>query len=152
LRDRNDEALASAERALELNPSDSRALARRGSALTWLGRLDEAIRTLEMARRLDPNATAAMMTPLAVAYYAAGRYGDSLAECDRIAAIYPHVSDVHAIRAAALAQLGRDAEAREAAARVRQLNPIFLVEQWGTRFSAPDHKARLQEGLRRAGL
>ena len=152
LRDRNDEALDNADRALELNPSDASALARRGSALTWLGRLDEAIASLELARRLDPNAPAASMTPLVIAYYSAGRYADAVAESERVVTRFPHVSSVHAMRAAALAQLGRQDEAREAAERVRRLDPIFSVEQWGTRFSSEEHRTRLQEGLRKAGL
>jgi adenylate cyclase len=152
LRDRNDEALENAARALELNPSDTRALARRGSALTWLGRLDEAILLLEMSRRLDPNAPEASMTPLVIAYYSSARYAEAVLEAERIAARYPHVSSVHAMHSAALAQVGRLEEAREAAARVRNLDPIFQVEQWGTRFSISEHRERLQDGLRKAGL
>ena len=152
LRDRNDEALASAERALELNPSDTRALSRRGSALTWLGRLDEAIATLETFRRLDPNAQAAQLIPLVIAYYTAGRHSDALAEADRLVARYPHVGDVHTIRAATLAQLGRDQDAGEAAAQVRRLNPLFVVEHWGSRFKSPEHTEKLRQGLKKAGL
>jgi TolB-like protein/DNA-binding winged helix-turn-helix (wHTH) protein len=152
VRDRNEEALVNAERALELNPSDTRALARRGSALTWIGRIDEAIPTLETCRRLEPNAPAAQLTPLPIAYYTAGRYADALAEANRLVGLYPHVGDLHAIRAATLAQLGREEEAREAGRRLRRLNPLFSVEQWGTRFRSPEHAENLRQGLRKAGL
>jgi hypothetical protein len=59
---------------------------------------------------------------------------------------------LHAARAAALAQLGNAQEAKRAVEQVRRLSPFFRVEQFGTRFLKPEHTAKLQEGLRKAGL
>ena len=54
--DRHDEALLHTQHAIEMNPSDSVALYRRGSALLWVGRIDEAIAAMETARRYEPPA------------------------------------------------------------------------------------------------
>ena len=54
--------------------------------------------------------------------------------------------------AATLAQLGKADEATRAAEQVRRFSPMFDVENFGTRFADPGYAARLQEGLRKAGL
>ena len=56
------------------------------------------------------------------------------------------------MRAAALAQLGREDEARIAAEQVRRFNPLFDPDNFGSRFEDPVHTAKLREGLRKAGL
>lgn len=52
--------------------------------------------------------------------------------------------------ASAFAQLGRDAEAHEAAARVLEIDPAFTVSAWIAQ--VPKHSKRFVEGLRKAGL
>ncbi len=147
-----DAALAEVSRAIDINPSDSDALIARGGVLLFLGRLDEAIRSLEAGRRFDPRLLPVDAGFLPVAYYAAGRFEEALGAADAFAALYPDVAYLHVVRAAALAQLGRLPEARKAAARARELDPLFRVENWGTRFVNPALTARLQEGARKAGL
>jgi hypothetical protein len=58
----------------------------------------------------------------------------------------------HAVRAGALAQLGRGGAARAAAAQARRLAPFLTVAEFGARFVRPEHRARAQEGLRKAGF
>jgi adenylate cyclase len=53
--------------------------------------------------------------------------------------------------ASALAHLGRDAEAREAAARLLEVDPAFTISEWIARGSHSNSKL-LIEGLRKAGL
>jgi adenylate cyclase len=53
--------------------------------------------------------------------------------------------------AAAFAHLGRDAEAREAAARVLEFDPAFTISAWIARGGQSNAKL-LIEGLRKAGL
>jgi hypothetical protein len=47
--------------------------------------------------------------------------------------------------------LGNADEARRAAGEVLRLSPVFELENFGTRLT-PQHTAKLQEGLRKAGL
>ena len=53
--------------------------------------------------------------------------------------------------ASAFAHLGRDAEAREAAARVLETDPAFTISAWIARGGQSNAKL-LIEGLRKAGL
>ena len=146
---RFEEALGHAERAVELNASDTTALHRRGGALLYVGRIGEAIAVLETAKRIDPDLNG---LNLAVAYYVAGRYREALAQADVVVARFPGDVALHAIRAAALSQLGNADEARRAADQVRRFSPSFQVEYFGMRFADPKYTAKLHEGLHNAGL
>ena len=117
-----------------------------------LGRVEEAIATIETAMRFDPKASAGPHVQLATAYYMAGRYRDTLSYADLVLARSPHIGGMHAIRAAALAQLGDEGEARKAAADVRRWNPNFRTDEAGTRFRDPGMAQKLRDGLTKAGL
>ncbi len=147
-----DQALAEADRAIGLNGSDSVAFAMRGAVLLWLGRVQESIASSETARRFDPRLSADTGLLLSLAYYTAGRYREALATVDSFLPRYPQFVFLHAMRAAALAQLGNTEEARQEAEKVRKLSPFFQVELFGARFVNPEHQAKAQEGLRKAGL
>jgi TolB-like protein/class 3 adenylate cyclase len=146
-------AMLDAKRALELNGSDALAHALRGGILLWTGRIDESIAATEAARRYDPALSSEATFNLALAYYLAGRYRETvvLTEGMRQAAV-PGLVFSEAVRAAALAQLGEAEPAHRAAAEVRRLNPFFKVEVFGTRLVNPAHREKVQEGLRKAGL
>ena len=147
-----DQALAEVDQALELNASDSDAYQSRGEVLLWLGRIEESIASYETARRFDLRLSVVSGVRLSLAYNTAGRYREALAVTDSFLTRYPNSSMLHAIRAAAFAQLGNAAEAGLAADQVRRFNPLFQVEQFATRFVNPEHQARTQEALRKAGL
>lgn len=148
-----DKALAEADRAIALNPSDAFVFDARGDILLWLGRLDEAIASTETALRLDPaGRSSGTGFSLALAYFTLGRHREALAAADAVLRRYPKSPFVHAVRAATLAEMGNIEEAREAAGQVRQLAPFFRAREFGNRFVDPSHMARLQDGLRKAGL
>jgi adenylate cyclase len=63
----------------------------------------------------------------------------------------PSYVPVYRCLASAFAHLGRDAEAREAAARLLEVDPSFTIPAWIDR--GEQSKAKLMiEGLRKAGL
>jgi tetratricopeptide (TPR) repeat protein len=146
------EALAEADRAIEVNGSDAVAHALRAEVLLYLGRIDDAIVAAETARRFDPRIGSDTGFVLALAYYSAGRLRESLAVADAFIPRFPDNAFLRAIRAAALAEDGRLDEARRAADEVRRASPFFQVESFGTRFVRPEDRKRAQDGLRKAGL
>jgi tetratricopeptide (TPR) repeat protein len=149
---RSADALAQAERAVAANPSDSVALYWHGVSLLYVGKVDEALATMEAARRLDPLLNEGNGFNLTMGYFTAGRYRESLALADTLVVRFPRDVALHTIRAANLSQLGDAEKAREAADQVRRLNPYFSVEFVGSRFVNPEHRVKLQEALREAGL
>ena len=144
-------ALVDAERAIELNGSDAVAHSLRGGVLLWTGKIDESIAASEAARRFDPRLPSDGMFNLALAYYLAGRYRDA---AQASAAVEPNARTVflHAVHAAALAQLGDGEGAGRIADGVRRLDPFFDVKLFGQRLLNPAHREKAQEGLRKAGL
>ena len=149
---RYDEALAEADRAIATNPSDSVAHGIRSEVLLFLGRLDESIAAGETALRFDPRIGSDVGFVLALAYLCAQRPRDALRTTDAFLARYPDNAFSHAVRAAALAELGDMEQAKAAAADVRRVSPFFQVDVFGTRFVQPELRARAQASLRRAGL
>jgi tetratricopeptide (TPR) repeat protein len=144
-------ALAEAERAIELNPSDAIARSLRGGILLWLGKIEESIAASEAARRYDPRLPAEGMFNLALGYYLAGRYQEA---AQAAVAVHPNSRTVflEAVHAGALAQLGEHEAARRVAEEVRRLDPFFDVKLFGRRLVNPAHREKAQEGLRKAGL
>jgi adenylate cyclase len=63
----------------------------------------------------------------------------------------PSYSTAYRVLASALAHLGRDAQAREAAARVLEVDPAFTISGWIARGGQTNSKLQI-EGLRKAGL
>jgi len=81
------------------------------------------------------------------------RYADAVDAARRSIQSNPHLSTTHAVLAAALAKLGRIDEAREAAARVRTLQPNFTISLMSVAFGIPSSLAMpLSEALLAAGL
>jgi adenylate cyclase len=75
-------ALAAADQAVALNPSDPVAYGARAGALLYLGKFDEAIASFEIAHRLDPRDALEIGGGLALAYFMAGRFADAIAIAD----------------------------------------------------------------------
>ena len=149
---RFDEALAESERALKLNPSDALAHGLRGDVLLWLGRTEEAIAASETAFRFDPRIRGEIGFNLALAYYLAGRYRDAVKLADASIARGADTVFLHAVRAAAHAQLGEAAEAKRAAEDLRRGSPFFKAELFGQRLVKPEQRALAQAGLKKAGF
>ena len=145
-------ALAESERALALNPNDTVIAEIRAHALLWAGRPQEAVSLLESALRLDPaGRRSPVRQVIVVAYFAAERYPEALAACERALAEHPELPMLHTMRAAVLAHTGRLEEARQSLAEVRRLQPNFPLAEFGNRFADAAVKERVQAALRKAG-
>ena len=86
------------------------------------------------------------------AFIELGRFEDAIVtgkQAQRQNASYP---PTYRCLASAFAHLGRDAEAREAAARLLELEPAFTISAWSARGSGGSHMKMMIEGLRKAGL
>jgi TolB-like protein len=151
-----DLGLTLTDRAVILNPNLSTTWWASAWVRLYCGDLDKAIEHFEHAMRLsplDPHLNT-MQGGIAFAHMLAGRYADALAWAGRAAAALS--SFVPAVRTAAAsnALAGRMEEARAAMARLRALDPDMRVAnvKCHVPLRRPEHLARLQEGLRLAGL
>ena len=144
------------DRALALNPNLALTLINSGWTKAFLGEPDMAIKHVTHAMRLSPLDPMSFRTlgAIAVAHFVAGRYDDASLWAAK--ALQERPNFLPAIRelAASKALAGRDSEAQAAMARLREVDPAMRVSNvkgW-VPFRRAEDLARLEEGLRKAGL
>lgn len=116
LRDDFGALLQAAENLRQRYPSHPRAFSAKAVALTYLGRTDECLEPGRHALRIDPgNPTAGFMhVQLAVCHFMRAEYAQAAESARAGALATPSLVAPHVLRAAALAQLGKQEEARAA--------------------------------------
>jgi TolB-like protein len=150
-----DAAVNLIDRALLLNPNSATALHFRSWIKGWIGEPDQAIHDGLLAMRLNPFdvALSRMQASVAYGHFFAGRYGEASTWAER--SLQEQVNPV-ALRvlSASTALAGRHVEARGASTRLMQLDPALRVSDIKRMIPIrrPDDLARLEEGLRLAGL
>ncbi len=140
-------------RAVALNPNSFQAWHSRGQVYRIAGLWEEALRSLERAIRMSPvdprlHNTFALM---GLAFIELGRFDEAIVAGKKAQRHNPSLPVAYRCLASAFAHLGRDAEAREAAMRVLELDPAFTISPliaWGGLARAK----LFIEGLRKAGL
>ncbi|HLZ83753.1 MAG TPA: tetratricopeptide repeat protein [Caulobacteraceae bacterium] len=118
---RPEEALASVDRALALQPN-AQAWVNRGAILVALRRPDEALASYEAAIALDPGLAEAHNNR-GLALMGPGRFEEALASFEAAVALKPDYAEAHHSRAAPLLALKRPADALEACDRALALRP-----------------------------
>jgi adenylate cyclase len=146
-------ARAEAEQALAMNPNLARGHAVLGMALIYSGRAREGLATLHTCIRLDPRDTglAARLGQVAVALYFLREYEATVETAKRVIRSYPSRPPIYRWLAAALGQLGRADEAKEALAQAVAMRPILLDSRERMPWMLQEDYAHLLEGLRKAG-
>jgi adenylate cyclase len=147
------------ERALVLNPNLAAAWSASGFVLNYLGEPVAAIERFERAMRLSP------LDPLAYFFCAgmgwahlyAGRYDEAASWARKASHEQPNWAWTWRLAAIAYALADRIVEAREAMARMREIDPglrLSNIARWTTPtpMRRPEDRARWIEGLRKAGL
>ena len=146
-------AIDFSDRAVALNPNDPVAWRDRGWVYKYAGQHEEAIRSFERCTRLSPL-DPYQHSPLAGTGYALielRRFDEAVTAAKKALRHNLTYAVAHRCLAAALAHLGRDAEVREAAARLLEVDPSFTISGWIAR-GAQSNSKLLIEGLRKAGL
>ena len=153
---RTAEAIAAFETAVRLDPSSAVAHCYLSHGHAFAGHDREAIEHAETAIRLSPMdpETAMFYGGIAVAHYTAGRYDRTLHYSSELLRMRPGFQGGQRLRCAALAQLGRIAEASQFLEQVKVVQPQLTL-QW-IRESVPYQTAELMEqfleGMRKAGV
>jgi adenylate cyclase len=142
-----------ADRAVALNPNSYLAWTNRGWVHNVAGLPEEAVRSYERAIRVSPvdPALHRSFAGMGWAFIELGRFDAAIVAGKKAQRQNPSFPTVNRVFASAFAHLGRDAEAREAAARVLELDPAFTISSWIARGGQSNAKL-LIDGLRKAGL
>ncbi len=142
---RHDEALASHDKAVALQPRNAQCHVNRGAVLFQLGRTRDALASFETALALDGRDAAALFSRGA-ALDALGRSAEALASYDRAIALRPDHAPAWVNRGLSLFKLGRVADALESYDRAMALQP-GLIEAHANRTTALQQLDRQAEAL-----
>lgn len=139
------------DKALELNPSNSDALANSAWPLSFSGRPDDAIDNLSRAMRLNPYYPDWYLWGAGIAEYSRG---NDRRAADALGKIAQPNSQSHAYLAASLQRLGEAKAAQSVMAELLALEPGFTVDQLmrSLTYTDPRVPERLAEDLTRLGL
>jgi adenylate cyclase len=142
-----------ADRAVALNPNLFDAWFCRGWVYKVAGLPEEAIRSFERAIRMSPvdPLLHRSLTGMGYALIELGRFDEAIAAGKKALRQNPAFSTAYRCLASAFTHLGRDEEAREAAAHLLATDPGFTISGYVARGGQSNSKL-LIEGLRKAGL
>jgi len=151
---RYDEAIAEAERGVELDPNSGQLNYNLSTALRFAGRSQEAIPVILTALRQEPIAPDIYVQQKALAYFQTGDCREAITTCEKGPWREPDNLNSHIIRATVYGFCGREDAARKEAIEALKIRPRFSVESY-TRilpYKNPSDRERVVQGLRKAGL
>ncbi len=149
-----EQAIAAAQRAIDRSPSFALAHFILGVSRVFAGRAGQAIEPLQRGFRLNPNDPQAFvwMQYVALAHFLLGEHADAAERAAETVAMRPDYHVGYAILACSLAAMGRAAEAGRAVDDMLRVQPNpHALDDLMARFVDPTDRARLLDGLRRAG-
>ena len=151
----HDAAMNAARKAVELNPYDMGARGVLGICHLCIGEHRQAIELFSTAfQRGNSDPRYQWPAVSAFSHYLLGQYDASLSWAREALYLNPNHLQVLAVRAAALAQLGRSEEAKQAAEVLLTSFPGLTVERHlrNFRWKTPADTAHYREGLLKAGV
>jgi adenylate cyclase len=150
-----DGARAEVERALAISPNLASAHGILGGTLIFSGHPRQGLVSLERGIRLDPRdpRSGVSVNQVVLALYFCREYDAAIEAAKRVISSYPDHPLVYRWLAAALGQVGRIDEAREALAKAIAIAPASfdLYVRQRVPWHRPEDHAHTVEGLRKAG-
>jgi adenylate cyclase len=147
-------AIAEAKRALAISPNLADARGTLGVALIFSGQPEDGLAFLETSFRLNPHArSASRMNGMTMGYYFSHQYGAAIEAANWAIRLNPEYAHPYRWLAAALGQLGRIAEAKQALDKAIAIVPGSFDAYVRKRvpWHRPEDHAHMLEGLRKAG-
>jgi adenylate cyclase len=145
------QAIAMSEKAVDLAPSDSRALGNLANVLIDSGRLKEGIQNMQRAVRLCPFPPAWYLHVLGAGLHL---NGDNLAAITALEQAVIRIPDSIVPRlwlATVFVEIGKIDEARAVSKAVLDMEPNFSAASWANSFKSKTH-AHLKDNLIAAGF
>jgi TolB-like protein/Tfp pilus assembly protein PilF len=152
---RHEEALASAERAVALGPSEAEAHAALSLVLTFSSRHADAVAAVQTAVQLNPNLPTGDRIVAGLAFLLNDQPERAIDILERARAEAPNVDDTHVMLTVAYTLTGRTDAARAAAAEAVRLTPVLCVEQYRMIFGylrSGQDLAKILDALSAGGL
>jgi adenylate cyclase len=153
-RKQHDQAIAEGERAIVLDPNDAHGYRWLAQTMNFAGKPEAAIRLAEKAIRLDPRNQDWYLIHVGWACFLTKQYEETLTILKKVTARYPNHLGAYLFLAYTYGELGRETEARTAAADVLRISPNFSLEvlREAMPYKDPATLERHIAALRKAGL
>jgi adenylate cyclase len=154
LRDRHEEAIALCEKAIELAPSDSWALAFLGLVCTYGGKSERAVEVLKLALRLSPHPPHWYIESFAMANLWAGDLATAQEAAEENFRLEPDDQDAHQILATVYGCQGNESEAARIVSGLKTKHPGYTLRNiaLSERYVEREKLHKVVAVLRRAGL
>jgi adenylate cyclase len=149
-----DKAIATGQRAIELDPNSADVYAKLGQTLSFAGRPDEAIGYIKKGIRLNPFPESWYFIDLGRCYTLKGQYEKALTEYKKALQRAPKAPWPHMYLATAYSLLDQQEEARASAEKCLGMAP-FVSVGWITKISLFKNEADLEliiDAMRKAGF
>jgi adenylate cyclase len=149
-----DDAIAEGRRAIAIGPNYADAYMLLSHILIYAGEAKEGVEVALQGMPLDPDSMYHSLMHLADGQRLLGQYEEAIEDFKRSVELRPDFMPGHIWLAATYGDLGRQAEAKVAAAQVLQLDPDFSISGYGAKVPYRDAAVleQFRDGLRAAGL
>ena len=147
-----DLAISELKHSIELNPNDWRTYRNLAAVLLYSGKPEQALHWFNIALKYDPYVSSGTFMNIGIANFLIGEYDEALSWLNKSAAKWPTFLGNHIVLAAVHGYLENFEEARKEAREVLSIAPFFEVDFYGEAYHNPEHRKKIVEGLRKAGL
>ena len=149
-----EKAIASAQRAIDLDPNSGDAQAFLGEILNFAGRPKEGLVHINKAIRLNPYHPIWYKYILAHSYDLLGRQQEAIESMNKVLALNPDFVPARRHLAVIYSELNRMGEAQAETTEILRVNPGYSISAWRVRarYTDPAILQRFVENLRKAGL
>jgi adenylate cyclase len=149
-----DKAVAECERAMVLEPNSYKPLYHCASALTFVGRREEAIPMFREALRINPKPPNSCYRHFGVALRDSGQYDEAIEVSKKATERKPNDIIAYVVLASSYGLAGREEEAKAAAKEILRINPRYSVDRLEKVSPHKDRAVakRFCDALRKAGL
>jgi len=149
-----DKAVAECERAMVLEPNSYKPLYHCASALTFVGRREEAIPMFREALRINPKPPNSLYRHFGVALRDSGQYDEAIELSKKATERKPNDIIAYVVLASSYGLAGREEEAKAAVKEILRINPKYSVDSLEKVSPHKDRAVakRFCDALRKAGL
>jgi adenylate cyclase len=147
-----DLVISEMKRSIELNPNDWRTYRLHAPVLLYSGKPDDAPYWYNMSLKYDPYVSPGTFMNIGIANFLKGHNDEALSWLNKCAARWPTFLGNHIVLAAVHGHMDNLEEARKETQEVLSIAPFFEVDFYGEAYHNPEHRRKIVEGLRKAGI
>ena len=140
------------QKAIDLNPNDYVSYRYMGAVLLYSGHPDESLAWHKKHFEYNPDISPGNYMNVGIAHYLNGDDDKAIDWLKQAATKWPTFLGAHIILAAIYGNADQVEQAQVEKTEILRLSPFFRVDFYGKAYQNPNHRERIANGLRKAGL